>query len=139
MVATATSAEDSEDMAKVLFCQSALSGDQYFKRDVALDADLQHAVDWQGQRTASDICAFLEARVSQRERAADELRRTGAVSHWLSAADAATQKVSANVNGPLLCMLAESCSYHDPDCINLFRYGAPLVRPMSLRGCARTR
>ena len=94
---------------------------------MTLDEDLKHAVDWQGQRTASEICAFIEARTAQIERAADELHRTGAASHWLSLADATIQKVSATVTGPLLVMLAKSCDYHDIACIEFFRVGAPLV------------
>ena len=37
------------------------------------------------------------------------------------------QRFAAEVNGPLMIALAEKAGYHDVDCVELFRDGAPLV------------
>ena len=51
-------------------------------------------------------------------------------------ADAAVSRISQNVNGPLMKVLAEKAGYHDVDAIKLFCAGAPvtgtLVRQVSL-------
>ena len=43
------------------------------------------------------------------------------------ALDEVLQRFAAEVNGPLMVALAEKVGYHDVDCVELFRKGAPLV------------
>ena len=43
------------------------------------------------------------------------------------AKDDVLQRFAAEVNGPLMIALAEKAGYHDVDCVELFREGAPLV------------
>ena len=43
------------------------------------------------------------------------------------AKDPELQRFAAEVNGPLMVALAEKAGYHDVDCVELFRTGAPLV------------
>ena len=43
------------------------------------------------------------------------------------AKDEVLQRFAAEVNGPLMVALAEKAGYHDVDCVELFREGAPLV------------
>ena len=118
---------DSEDLAKISFCQQALSDDDLFKSDVSLDADLLAAIEWHGQRSADEVCTQVEARIAQIELAAQELTTKGTVAAWLDKVDPSIKAVVQDVNGPMLQLLADTCSYHDRECISLFRCGAPLV------------
>ena len=90
--------------------------------------------------------------MSQIESAALELRKQGAVESWVAGADPcvrlvcvciigygllcnfAALKVSVDVHGPLLELLASQCKFPDKGCIELFRQGGQLHGMLSNAG-----
>ena len=45
----------------------------------------------------------------------------------MSGCDEAIARVCARVNGPALEALAKAVAHPDPECVNFFRHGAPLI------------
>ena len=72
--------------------------------------------------------------MQQIERAAREMWSNGACQEWMANADPNVHKVAADVNGPLLELLASSCDHHDIDAINLFRSGGVIVGDLHRSG-----
>ena len=68
-----------------------------------------------------------EAIMQQIETAAAEFRATGACSAWLQRADSRVAQVSREVNGPLMEALADAIAFHDAECVQSLRRGAPFV------------
>ena len=56
------------------------------------------------------------------------VRRSGACTKWLANASAATKRVSATVNGPMLDWLAKEIEYDDPSCVDCSRDGLFVLR-----------
>jgi len=75
-----------------------------------------------------------ERRITQIERTAAELRQSGAAEAWFEGADANVRTVAAEVNGPLLELLAQGCGHNDLESVQLFRLGAPLVGVLPCTG-----
>ena len=51
----------------------------------------------------------------------------GAPQQWLCSADPDAQRISSEVNGPLLLELASSVQWHDLDVVELFRSGGKVI------------
>ena len=98
--------------------------------------------------------SFREDIISRIEAQAQLLRATGMCEAWFAGADPAVvsvqhlrlsrhsnsfahtylfAQVAGEVNGALLELLAEKIGYHDKECVNLFRRGAPLVKCFSVQ------
>ena len=58
----------------------------------------------------------------------------GAIAEWFSQADIRVRTVACDVNGPLLEELARSVNYHDLECVEHFRLGAPLYGRLPAAG-----
>ena len=133
--------EDKEDKAKISFCTEALLRDEgLFEHRHVLDDGLAAAIKWQCSMADEAICAHIEQVIAQIERVGKELIASGAASAWFEGADSKIRNVAAGVNAPLMQLLANACKFHDCDCIDFFRRGAPLVDALLLIpvlfGCA---
>ncbi len=62
------------------------------------------------------------------------MKAEGRSKEWAKNCDGTTRKVIEHVNGPLLKALAPRFGYHDIQCIDILRYGAPLLANLPLSG-----
>ena len=55
---------------------------------------------------------------------------------WMKGCDELVKKMCTSVNGPALEALAKATHYEDAECVNFFRWGAPLFGklPCSING-----
>ena len=101
----------------------------------SLDQDLKDALQWIKQRSAADAMAEREATMRAIEELANEIETKGLKRRWSSAIkDPALKKFADEVNGPLMELLALRARYHDAECVDLFRKGAPIVGKLHRTG-----
>ena len=85
------------------------------------------AVQWQANKTPSEIIAAREEMISQIEFAASELRESGKNAHWFRESDVVTKKVCEGVNGFLFQELLWASDHCDLEVVELFRQGLPVA------------
>ena len=87
------------------------------------------------QRTEEEAIQQREAIMDAIEILAGEMHANGTKRAWSKGVkDPALLKVSQEVNGPLMELLAKRAKYHDVESINLFRKGAPMVGKLARTG-----
>ena len=72
--------------------------------------------------------------VTRIERFAKEMQSSGAVDAWFAGCDPLVRHVSKTVNGPVLEAIAKASGHQDKECVNFFRYGAPLIGKLPCTG-----
>ena len=130
------------DAAKLTFLARALDGDPALwgkwrpSAASALPPTAAEAVRWAAQTAPADVIAFRECALATLRERDRVLRASGAVEEWFRGVDPAIRRVAQHVNGPLCAEIAERIAFCDPDCVEFFRTGAPLVGelPRSGRG-----
>ena len=122
-----TPAEEEESARMCEFIRKGFEH-QPFKEDKALDGEILKNIEWTNSRTADETIAFRTKVSKWVGKLGKQLRESGEADRWLASADPIVKKVSAGVNGPLMEVLAQAINYHDPEVVELFRTGAPLVR-----------
>ena len=86
--------EEVEDLLKTQFVSMVLEGDDPFTKKVELPEDLRAAVEWTMARSSEEANNERELIMQQIERAAEELKASGAVDAWFANADPGVRKVS---------------------------------------------
>ena len=86
--------EQVEDILKTQFVRMALQGDDPFAKKVELPEDLRAAVEWTMARSSEEADHERELIMQQIERAAEELKTSGAVDAWFAGADPGVRKVN---------------------------------------------
>ena len=81
-----------------------------------------------------DIIKFREDAISDIEFRQHELWESGEATKWLMSADPHARVIAQDVNGPLIEELAAASGFWDPECIDMFRFGAPVVGKLPLSG-----
>ena len=122
------------DKSNIDFIHAALAADINFESSPSLSQEVVDALDWMAARSPQQIAEERESILRNLETRAEELVNTGAHEAWLNDADPYVKVISESVNGPLLAALARETNYHDPDCVDIFRVGAPLTGPLQVSG-----
>ena len=115
-----------EDVKKLKFTLEAIAAADPFQQEVSLHRDVEHALEWQAQRTPQQVMQEREETITSLERAGDMMWREGICDFWLKDADEGVRSVSATVNGIILEDLCRAVSYEDSACVELFRSGGDL-------------
>ena len=97
-----------------------------------LDRDVVRAIEWIGEHTAEEAIAEREEVTCAIEALGKQLRSESA--EWIAGADAATTRISSQVNGPLGQYLAEITGFTDPEAMELLRDGADMVGTLHASG-----
>jgi hypothetical protein len=101
----------------------------------SIDSDVMDNLRWIADNSVTDIKAFRDAAMLKIEQADARLRESGAAQKWLAAGDPCAQKVSGQVNGPLLEELARITGYWDPSCVDTLRHGGNVAGRLPNSGC----
>ena len=72
--------------------------------------------------------------ISQLEKANAAMWQSGMCDAWFQNADMHTRSVAGRVNGPLFEKLLRAAGYCDSACVDMFRYGAPMVGELERSG-----
>ena len=122
--------EEADDIAKVAYIKEAVmpGSAALFEANKLVAADLAETLEWFEGKSTSEIMNYRENAIRAIEELATTLKKEGKVKKWLDEArDDKVRRISENINGPLLEILATKIQYHDQRAIELFREGAPIV------------
>ena len=122
--------EEADDAAKVAYINEAVMPGiaALFEANKFVAADLVETLDWFEGKSTAEIMNYRENAIRAIEELATTLKKEGKVKKWLDEArDDKVRRISENINGPLLEILATKIQYHDQRAIELFREGAPIV------------
>ena len=110
------------------FTANALQSKDPFSVDSPQSDDMINVgVEWRKSVSNKEATAFREQAISNIEQIGASLRAHGQVEEWFADVDPAIQRVCKHVNGPLIETLVNKISFHDKQCVELFRKGAQLV------------
>ena len=132
--------EEKDDTAKVNYLKDALDPHKEVKFTTykLIPSDLEDALQWYRGKTPSQVMEHREAVVGIIEEMVQQMKASGQVQRWQDAIkDPKIKKISEEVNGPLLELLATKVEYHDAKVIELFREGAPLVGVLPKAGLGK--
>ena len=88
-----------------------------------LDPDVVEAIEWQAERTPTEVIQQREAMIQKLEEANAALWRSGKCVKWFERCDDITRGVSKGVNGYLLQELLSASHHFDVAAADLFRDG----------------
>ena len=126
---------DAESQQKWQFTVDACSKSAPGRVDIDnIDKDVSAAIDWMASNSPQDIIKFREDAISDIEFRQHELWESGEATEWLMSADPHARVIAQDVNGPLIEELAAASGFWDPECIDMFRFGAPVVGKLPLSG-----
>ena len=108
-------------------------GDAPFQKQKGMHPDLDDCLAWMGKRTEEEAISEREKMTRSIERDGRHRLENGSAKAWLSKADAETQRISAEVNGPLWELLLKLTDHEDP-VSEMFRKGGPLLEKMPVTG-----
>ena len=122
---------------KVAFLAQALASDiPCDPRLGMLSPDFVNCLERSIQSSPAELREWREEQICHIERVALSHIESGRTADWLASADPAIQRISASVNGPLLCDLIQLSGHCDTSMPELFRSGASVsgVLPSSGTG-----
>ena len=115
--------------------QNALDQSDGSMKTRALCPEVEEAIEWLSVRTEQQIVDERERAISQLEEMGKQMRAEGAVDRWFLGSVDTVRRGAQDVNGPLCDHVADTLlQYHDRDCIDFFRKGAPLIGLLPISG-----
>ena len=123
-----------DDEAMINFVLGAFADRDAFKSNVVLDSNVLNCFEWMAEKDELESMRCRESMIQAIERDGKRLWADGTVARWIHDADPGVQRISAEVNGPLFSLLVKAADHDDVDCVDLMRFGAPLMGKLPLSG-----
>ena len=110
------------DLQKLLYALDKSTEKYQFDETVPLDPVVE-AIEWQAERTPTDVIQQREEMIQKLEDANAALWKSGKCANWFERCDDITRGVSKGVNGYLLQELLSASHHCDVAAADLFRDG----------------
>ena len=123
-----------EDEAMIQFVSEAFADHDAFESELTLDQDVLGCFEWISDKSEAESISRRESMMQAIERDAERSLANGSVGKWLGLADTGIQRISFGVNGPLFSLLLKAVDHDDLECVDMLRFGAPLMGKLPMSG-----